>query len=111
MNSNSSRQLPSRLRAISLRLARTRLCLRVDNLTGSRSPATIARRITMPVNSTDIADHIGQLHVHLRERFLHVLNACTARRHQSLPLPKVGSQYLDFLRGTKRIVQQAESVQ
>lgn len=39
----------SRLRAISSRLARTRLCLYAANFSVSRSPATIARKIAMPV--------------------------------------------------------------
>ena len=44
------------------------------NCSGAWLPATIARMIRMPVTPGDVCHHMVQLHVHLHERLLHVLN-------------------------------------
>ena len=41
---------------------------------------------------TEIADHIGQLDIHLRQGFLHSLNAGRRPNHVLCPLPPVGAQ-------------------
>ena len=41
---------------------------------GSRSPATIARMMASPVTPVMSVDRLGQLHVHLLQRLLHVLD-------------------------------------
>ena len=60
---------------------------------------------------TDIADYICELHIHLGQRFLHVLYAFASRSHKALSLSQVGSQNPNLHRRTERIIQQPERVQ
>src|SRR5262249_15055257 len=41
---------------------------------------------------TQIADHIGKLNIHLRQRFLHALYTCGRPGDMLQPLPPVGAQ-------------------
>jgi hypothetical protein len=61
--------------------------------------------------SANVTDHIRQLHVHLRERFLHPLSASSAIGNLLLPLPPNRSHHPNFLLRPKRIVEQPIDVQ
>jgi len=54
----------------------------------------------------DIADHVGQLHVHLRERLLHTLNAPRRIADMLFALPPVGPHHQDLFGRAKRVLQQ-----
>jgi hypothetical protein len=41
----------------------------------------------LPGHPADVADHVGQLDIHLRQRLLHALNVATGTPHQILALP------------------------
>src|SRR5262249_11742590 len=53
----------------------------------------------------DVADHVGQLDIHLRQRLLHPLNMANCTAHQILALPPVRPQGANLLRRAKRISQ------
>src|SRR6267378_5193857 len=61
--------------------------------------------------ATDITDDVGQLHVHFRERMLHVLNLLAGGASQNLALPQVAAQYPQLLLGSEGIGKQSISVQ
>ena len=61
--------------------------------------------------SAHIAQHIGQLNVHLAHRLLHPLDVPAGTLHQIIPLPPVGSHHTNLLRWPKRISQQPVGVQ
>src|SRR5215469_12573695 len=52
----------------------------------------------LPCHPTDVADHIDQLDIHLRQRLLHALNMTTTTAHQILTLPPVSSPAANRLR-------------
>ena len=52
-----------------------------------------------------IADHVCQLHVHLRQCLLHPLNASRRSLHVFPSLPPVGSKHPNLGRGLERVVQ------
>src|SRR6516225_872568 len=55
--------------------------------------------------SAHIAQHIGQLDIHLRQRLLHPLNMPARTLHEVIALPPVGSHRADLLRWPERISQ------
>ena len=74
---------------------------------GSRSPATIARMMDIPVTPV-MSDHdMMQLQVHLHQRLLHVLDMRRRVIQQSLPLPQIGAQPSHFGLGPEAGAQQA----
>src|SRR6516225_691507 len=58
-----------------------------------------------------VADHVGQLHVHLRQHFLHALDVPPRALHQVVALPPVSPQLANLLRWSERVAQQTISVQ
>src|SRR5215831_10222860 len=61
--------------------------------------------------SAHIADDVRQLHVHLRQCFLHTLNARRCSMYVFSPLPPVGTKYANLRRRLEGVVQQSISVQ
>jgi hypothetical protein len=59
----------------------------------------------LPGHPADVADHVGQLDIHPRQRLLHALNVATGTPHQILALPPVRPQDANLLRRAKRIPQ------
>jgi hypothetical protein len=55
-------------------------------------------------HAADIANHIGQLNVHLRQCFLNMVDASAGARHQLLPLPHVGPQDPNVFGGPEGII-------
>ena len=84
-----------------------------------RSPRNLAssRGISLPREngfnngqsslSHDIADHMVQLHIHLVERFLHVVDVSRRHLDQAFPVPQERSNGAHFLRRTIRGFQQS----
>src|SRR6516162_1513715 len=58
-----------------------------------------------------VADHVGQLHVHLRQHFLHTLDVPPRALHQVVALPPVSPQLANLLRRSERVAQQTIGVQ
>jgi len=59
----------------------------------------------LPGDPTDVADHVGQLDIHLRQRLLHPLNMATGTPHQIVALSPVRPQGANLRRRAKRIPQ------
>jgi hypothetical protein len=59
----------------------------------------------LPRYPAQIADHIRQLQVHLRQRLVHPLNVPRCSSDQIVPLPPVRPHHADFLRRPERIPQ------
>jgi hypothetical protein len=55
-------------------------------------------------STTNVTDYISELHIHLGQRFLHVLYAFASRSHEALSSSQVGSQNPNLRRGTERII-------
>ena len=60
-------------------------------------------------NTTDVADDIGELDIHLRQSFLHVLNTTTGGFDEIISLTPVGSKDTDLATRTEGILEQSES--
>ena len=110
-NKQSACHVPSRLRAISSRLARMRGWLSAASVWGSRSPAGWRARCACPVQPAEIADHVRQLDVHLGERLLHPLDAGAEAAHVIAPLAPIGPCDADLGWRMERIAEQAVGVQ
>src|SRR5215831_199461 len=65
----------------------------------------------LPRHPAQIADHVGQLHVHLRQHLLHTLDVPPRALHQVVPLPPVSPQPANLLRRSERVAQQTIGVQ
>ena len=65
----------------------------------------------LPGPATQIADDIGELHVHLGQHFLHALNARANRLHMAPALAPIGAHDADVCRGMEGIPQQPIRVQ
>ena len=50
-------------------------------------PARMASTIASPVNPGDIVDHVMDLHIHLRQRFVHMLDMLAGHLHQIVAVP------------------------
>src|SRR5664279_2828598 len=61
--------------------------------------------------TTDVADHVGQLDIHLRQRFLHVLDTHRRCRHQILSLPQITAQHTNLFGWPECLVQKPKGVQ
>ena len=59
----------------------------------------------------DIANGIGQLHVHLRQRLLHMLNAARGVPDMLLPLPPKRTHHQSLFVRAERILQQSVGMQ
>src|SRR5260370_41950602 len=64
-----------------------------------------------PANAAQVAQHIAELHIHLRQDFLHALNSTARLSHQIAPLSPQGARNPDLVGGLKAIIQQTKSVQ
>jgi len=64
-----------------------------------------------PGHARDVADHVGQLEIHLLQRLLHVLNLAGAALDQIVAMPGEGAQRADIFGGTKGGLEQAVGVQ
>ena len=73
---------------------------------GAWLPATMARMMRMPGEPRDVGDHVVQLHVHLHERLLHVLNVRGGIVDQPLAMAQVRAQTHDAVAGTEAPAQQ-----
>src|SRR4029077_14210285 len=58
----------------------------------------------------NIGDDVRKLHVHFRQRLLHVLDMRRAILQQTLTLTQVGTQFRDLTFGPKARAQQTEGV-
>jgi transposase len=56
---------------------------------GITFPAHYGAHNQLPSQPAQVADHIGQLHIHLRQGFLHPLNAARRRLHMFGSLPPI----------------------
>jgi hypothetical protein len=54
----------------------------------------------------DVGNDVGQLHVHLRERLLHVLYVSRLTLEQHAPLAPQGTQHAHLFPGTERSAEQ-----
>ncbi|MCU1295797.1 MAG: hypothetical protein JWO91_75 [Acidobacteriaceae bacterium] len=61
--------------------------------------------------SADIAQHIGQLDIHLGQSFLYPLNMSARSSHQVVALSPMGPYRADLLDGPERISQESIRVQ
>ena len=59
----------------------------------------------------DVADHVLELHVHLGQRLLHVLDVLGGMLHQHGPLPQVAAQAADLILGPEGPRQQTVGMQ
>ena len=57
----------------------------------------------LAAHPTHIAQHIGQLDIHVSQSFLYPLNMSARSSHQVVALSPIGPHSADFLHGTKRI--------
>ena len=64
-----------------------------------------------PRHPRQVADHVMQLHVHLRQRFLHQPNLIAGALHQPPLMPQQRARRTDLLLGTKRRPQQPHRMQ
>ena len=64
-----------------------------------------------PRHPADVGNHVGQLQVHLRKRFLHMLDVRRRIAHQVHPLAHIGAQRTHLLLGAKRPRQKPVAVQ
>src|SRR5271165_244328 len=55
--------------------------------------------------TTDVADHVGQLDIHLRQRLLQVLDTHPRCRHQILSLPQITAQHTNLFGWPECLVQ------
>ena len=64
-----------------------------------------------PRHPGDVADHIGQLHIHHGQRLLHLLHHSPCLPHQPVPLPPYAPHPSDLLWRPERVSQQSIGVQ
>jgi hypothetical protein len=67
--------------------------------------------IAIPLTPLEAGQHVGELHVHLDQRFLHALNRAARVRHQIASLPPQRSRDTDLFVWLETVVQQTEGVQ
>ncbi len=67
--------------------------------------------IRIPGHAGDVRYHVLQLQIHLRQRFLHVLDVGRRVVQQPLPLAQVGPQGRDIRRGMEAGPQQSVGMQ
>ena len=61
-------------------------------------------------DTTEVAEHITELHVHLCQNFLHALNRSARLGHQITPVALQSARHSDLVGGLKTLIQQAESM-
>jgi hypothetical protein len=73
---------------------------------GSRSPATMARRMRRPVTPHDVRHHVMHLDIHRHQSFLHVLDVRRRQFHKPLALAQIRAQRRDLALGKETGAQQ-----
>ena len=89
---------------------RVRLDARIAELRQHRAvPFASHHRAHDPLagHAHDVAQHVVELHVHLRQRFLHVLHAAAAVAGRTRALAYVGAQLADAVRWPERALEQS----
>src|SRR2546426_10605798 len=62
-------------------------------------------------DARDIADHDGELEVHLDQRLLHALDVRRRALHQGLAVPQIGAQRRDGRGGSEATAQQPDAME
>ena len=62
-------------------------------------------------DARDIADHDGELEVHLDQRLLHALDVHRRALHQGLAVPQIGAQRRDGRGGSEAAAQQPDAME
>ncbi|PYT23146.1 MAG: hypothetical protein DMG57_32945 [Acidobacteria bacterium] len=61
-------------------------------------------------HTAEVAQHVAELHIHLRQDFLHALNSTAGFGHQIAPLPPQGARNPDLIGRLEAVIQQSKGV-